>query len=186
MDEIVRSLQQYEKESCSKRGVLLTPGGGYYLYGNRFCGLRDFELCLSGPDLQIQAQAVPCGLFFGMAGDTLSWSARDTGPFTPDRLSLIFHIPFDSEDSLLRGILFANGSKAHMALFTDAEMEELYRAVAATAQSPLSTDVPDKELQDCAAACARNDLHRLTALYLHGQKTSQLRKEVSSHDRASL
>lgn len=182
MDEIIRALQQYEREPCSKKGVLLTPIGGYYLYDNRFCGLRDFELCLSGPDLQIQAQAVPCGLFFGMVGDTLSWSVRDTGPFTPDRLSLIFHISFDSEDSLLRGILFSNGSKAHMALFTDAEMEELYRAVASTAQSPPLAAVPDKELQDCAAACARNDLHRLTALYLHGQKISQLRRVASEYD----
>ena len=182
MNEIIRALQQYERELFPKRAVLLTPNGGYYLYDNRFCGLHDFELCLSSPDLQIQAPLVPCSLFFGMAGDTLAWSVRDAGPFAPDRLSLIFHIAFDGEDSLLRGILFANSSKAHMALFTDSETEKLYRAVTATAQSPPPVSVPDQELTDCAAECARNDLHRLTTLYLHGQKISQLRREVSGHD----
>lgn len=185
-DEIVLTLQQYEREARSKRAVLLTPGGGYYLYDNHFCGLHDFELCLSGPDLQIQAQSVSCGLFFGVVGDTLAWSARNTGPLTADRLSLIFHIAFDSEDSLLRGILFANGSQAHMALFTDAEVEKLYRAVTTTAQGPPLAGMPDRELSDFAAECARNDLRRLTALYLHGRKLTQLREEVSEHDRSAV
>lgn len=179
---VIEALRQYEREQRSKKAVLLTPDGGYYLYENRFCSISDFELTVTGPDLQVQGNSVPCALFFGVTEDTLCWSAKETGSSWPDRLSLIFHIALADEDGLLRGILFAQGQKAYLTLFTDADTEKLYRAVSASAQSPTLRVSPEQELTAYAANCARNDLHRLTALYLNGQRLSQLRGEVHKGD----
>ncbi|MDE7243846.1 MAG: hypothetical protein K2O18_07710 [Oscillospiraceae bacterium] len=177
-DGMIAFLQQYEQERRSKKAVLLTPGGGYYLYENRFCRIRDFDLTVTGPGVHIQGSSVPCGLFFGLTGDLLLWSAAETGSFSPHRLSLIFHILLDGENDLLRGILFAQGKNAYLSLFTDAETEKLYRAVSSPVHPPPPTVCIGDDLAAYAAACAGNDLHRLTALYLHGQKLSQLRREV--------
>ena len=44
-DPILSALRSYERApSNSKRAVLLTAQGGYFLYGDRFCGIQDYEL----------------------------------------------------------------------------------------------------------------------------------------------
>lgn len=109
MDEIMRALRQYEREPGTKKAVLLTQNGGYYLYDGRFCAISDFELCVTGEKLHIQGTSVPCGLFFGVVDSGLRWSVGERGAFLPERLSLIFHIALGDTEELLRGIPFAQG-----------------------------------------------------------------------------
>lgn len=174
MDVIMRALRQYEREPGTKKAVLLTQSGGYYLYDGRFCAMSDFDLYVTGEDLHIQGTSVPCGLFFGVADGKLRWSAGERGAFLPEQLSLIFHIALGDTGELLRGILFAQGEQAHLSLFTNADMEELYRMVVSPEQKA-PPPVVSEELNQLAEDCARDDLHRLTALYLHSQRLSQLK-----------
>lgn len=43
---ILSALERYERDpdKNGKKAVLLTPQGGYFLYGNRFCGIEEYEL----------------------------------------------------------------------------------------------------------------------------------------------
>lgn len=177
MDRILTALRQYEQEPREKRAVLLTPTGGYYLFDQRFCGISEYELSLAGKELYVQGSSVPCGVFLGVVGNTLQWAATNTDHFQPDRLSLIFHIALDEERELLRGILFARCQTAYLSLFTDPDMEELYRAVSIPTSESTPENVISEDLSAYAQDCARRDLHKLTALYLHGGKLSQLKRE---------
>lgn len=136
MDRILAALRQYEQESREKRAVLLTSTGGYYLFDQQFCEISEYELSLSGKELHVQGASVPCGIFLGVVGNTLQWAATNTDYFQPDRMSLIFHIVLDKESELLRGILFARRQTAYLSLFTDPDMEELYRAASIPAPAP--------------------------------------------------
>jgi len=180
MDRLSTALRQYEREQHAKKGVLLLPDGGYYLFDRQFCGISEYEISLAGQDIQIQGNSVPCGLFFGAVDDTLNWCVKDTGDFQLESLSLIFHIALGDEEDLLRGILFIRQKSAHSALFTDPDVEKLYRAV----RQPVQTGPPAREtnetLTNYARSCARDDLHKLTALCLHGNKLSQLRKRMEA------
>ena len=176
MDKLSTALRQYEREQHTKKGVLLLPDSGYYLFDRQFCGIQEYELSLTGQDTHIQGNHVPCGLFFGMVEDKLRWSVKGTGDFQPEQLSLIFHIVLGEEEDLLRGILFIRQQNACFSLFTDPDIEKLYR----TASQPVQTGPPaiaaGKDLIDYARSCTRSDLHRLTALYLHGNRLSQLQE----------
>lgn len=176
MDTLSSVLRQYEQERRTKKAVLLLPDGGYYLFDGQFCGIRDYDLTLVGPDIHIQGNYVPCSLFLGMVGDTLKWTIKDTGDFRLEYLSLIFHIALENEEALLRGILFSRQGTAHFSLFTDPEVEKLYRAVIQPVQIGPPVCEANETLNEYARACARSDLHKLTALYLHGNRLSELRE----------
>lgn len=178
MDKLWAALRQYEREQREKKAVLLTPGGGYYLFGRQFCGIQEYELSLAGEALQIQDTSVPCGIFLGVVENKLQWTVKDTGDFQLNRLSLIFHIALEDDGDLLRGILFARQQTAYMSLFTDPDIEKLYRAASQPVQLPLPVIAASEDLTAYARSCARNDLHTLTELYLRGSRLSQL-KEVA-------
>ena len=173
MDKLLTALRQYEREQREKRAVLLLPDGGYYLFDRQFCSIQEYELSLTGPDIYVQGNRVPCGLFWGMVEDKLHWSVRTEGNFKPEQLILIFHIALENEEDLLRGILFIRQQNTCFSLFTDPDIEKLYRTVSQPVQAELSA-CADETLTDYARSCIRNDLHRLTALYLHGTRLSQL------------
>ncbi len=67
-DPILSALRSYERapEQSGKKAVLLTPGGGYFLYGNRFCSIRDYELELEADSCQIRGETVREPLFWRM------------------------------------------------------------------------------------------------------------------------
>ncbi len=176
MDRLSTALRQYKREQRAKKAVLLLPDGGYYLFDRQYCRIQDYELSLTGQDIHIQGGHVPCGLFFGMVEDTLQWSVTDTGSFQPEYLSLIFHIALEGEEDLLRGILFFRQENACFSLFTDPDVEKLYRAVSQPVQIGPPVCETNETLSKYAQSCARSNLHSLTALYLHGNRLSQLQK----------
>ena len=155
------ALIEYIQERQDKQGILLTPEGGYYLYGGQFCPIQAFDLSLAADGLCLQgASSVPLDLFFGLAGGVLRWCVKKDSDISIERLSLIFHIFFEDGADLLRGILFTNP-----------ETERLYRAVSAPA-SRAGSQESDRtaELQSLAAECGQEGLHILTELYLHGHR----------------
>ena len=70
---IVTALEQYERDPDrnGKKAFLLTPQGGYFLYGNRFCSITEYELELLGNSCQIQGRTVQKPLFFHLKGNQL-------------------------------------------------------------------------------------------------------------------
>ena len=181
MDKLSTALRQYEREQRTKKAVLLLPDGGYYLFDRQFCSIKEYELSLAGQDIHIQGSRVPCSLFFGLVEDKLQWSIKDTGDFRPEQMSLIFHIALEDEE-LLRGILFIRQQNTCFSLFTDPDIEKLYRTVNQPVQIGPPVYAADKTLTDYARSCTRNDLHKLTALYLHGSRLSQLRQAMEADD----
>lgn len=55
-DSILSALREYERgpDQNEKKAVLLTPRGGFFLYGNRFCSIREYDLELRSDALQLQ------------------------------------------------------------------------------------------------------------------------------------
>ena len=181
-DPILTVLKKYERDPDrnSKKAVLLTPQNGYFLYGNRFCTISDYELELKSDSCQIQGDIVPKALFFGVMQDGFQAVGEKIG--TPELVSLIFHIDLGEEDDLLRGILLAAGQEYRFALFCDAAVEELYRLSRKTTPYPFRTVPPDEALRQQAEQIRRNDLHALTGFYL---RSKQL-KLVKDTDKLSL
>lgn len=170
-DPILSALRSYERApSNSKRAVLLTAQGGYFLYGDRFCGIQDYELELRSEDCQISGTAVREALFFGLYQER--FHAAGKRPLTPALVSLIFHIDLGEEDGLLRGILLAQADEARTALFCDAAVEELYRLSRRTDILPAASVPADELLRQEADALRRADLHGLTGLYLQSKRLS--------------
>lgn len=169
-DPILSAIRGYERapEQSGKKAVLLTPRGGYVLYGNRFCSIRDYELELQTDSCQIQGETVGEPLFFSLCQDkfyTVSKHSR-----TPALVSLIFHVDMGEEDSLLRGILLARENEAKIALFCDAAVEELYRLSRRVDALPAAMIPPDELLRRQAEEIRRTDLHGLTGLYLQSKR----------------
>ncbi len=162
-DPILSILRTYERspDCSSKEAVLLTPQGGYFLYGNRFCGIADYELEFRNSSCQIQGKTVERVLFFGRIEG--AFHAVGTGTGELEWLSLIFHIDLD-DGELLRGILLAIGPNVQFALFCDEAVEALYRLACGTMASPCCKIPPDEGLQQYAESLRRNDLHGLTGL----------------------
>ena len=170
-NQIEAALIEYTQERQDKQGVLLTPEGGYYLYGGQFCPIKEFDLSLTADGICLQGASVPLELFLGMAGGALRWCVKKDETVSIERLSLIFHIFFEDKAEMLRGILFVQNGNAHSVLFTNPETEQLYRAV----NIPASHTGPQEpgraaELQAFATECGQEDLHILTELYVHGQR----------------
>ena len=168
-NRIQAALERYahDPDKNRKKGVLLTPQGGFFLYGNRFCSMEEYELELVSEDLQIQGNTVQQPLFFSIQQDGLCVTGDK--PCEPELVSLIFHIRLD-EDDLLRGIMLALEQKVQLALFCDPSTEELYRLSRRIGVYPTVQTLPDDELQRKAEEIRRNDLHWLTNLYLQGQR----------------
>ena len=172
-DRVHSALEKYARDPDRnrKKGVLLTPQGGYFLYGNRFCSITEYELELFGKSVQMQGKTVREPVFFSIlprhfeaVGERLHGSLL---------VSLIFQISL-GEDEPLRGILLAVEQEVELSLFSDASMEALYRLSrrANIRSSPIVP--PDEGLRQYAESLRRNDLHALTELYMRGQKLKDL------------
>lgn len=72
-DKVLSALEGYahDPDKSQKKGVLLTPQGGFFLYGNRFCSIEEYELELHSEDLQIQGRTVYQPLFFSIMQNSL-------------------------------------------------------------------------------------------------------------------
>ena len=169
-DPILSALRSYERapEQSGKKAVLLTPGGGYFLYGNRFCSIRDYELELEADSCQIRGETVREPLFFSLCQG--KFQAAGKSPWAPALVSLIFHIDLGEEDGLLRGILLARKNEARFALFCDAAVEELYRLSRRAEALPAAGVPPDELLQQQAEELRWTGLHMLTGLYLQSKR----------------
>ena len=172
-DLIQSALEKYvrDPDKSQKKGVVLTPQGGFFLYGNRFCSIEKYELELFSEDFQVQGSTVQRPLFFSILQD--GFCVTGDKPCKPEFVSLIFHIKLDDDD-LLRGIMLALEQKVQFALFCDPSTEELYRLTRRIGACPSVQIPPDDELQRCAEEIRRNDLHWLTGLYLRGQQLKRL------------
>ena len=168
-DQIQLALEKYVRDSDKnqKKGVLLTPQGGFFLYGNRFCSIEEYELEFFSEDFQVQGSIVHGPLFFNILQD--DFFVTGDRPYKVELVSPIFHIKLD-EDDLLRGIILALEREVQLTLFCDPATEELYRlsrriGVYRAAQIP-----PDDGLLRYSEEIRRNDLHWLTSLYLQGRQ----------------
>lgn len=173
-DPILSALQEYERspDRSTKKAVLLTPQQGYFLYGNRFCSIREYDLELRSDSIQLQGSAVNNPVFLAcmQGGLTVTGSQR----CFPQLVSLIFHIDLGAEDGLLRGILLAREHEVRFSLFCDAAVEELYRLSRKREGQPLPQLPPDEDLRQYAESLRRKDLHGLTGLYLSGKPLKSL------------
>ena len=169
-DPILSALRDYERapEQSCKKAVLLTPGGGYFLYGNRFCGIQDYELELKADSCQIESGNVLEPLLIGVFSD--KFHVIGERPYVPEFVSLIFHIDLGEEDGMLRGILLARETEARFALFCDAAVEDLYRLSRRPDALPTAGIPPDELLRQQAEEIRRADLHGLTGLYLQSRR----------------
>lgn len=172
-DPIQSALEKYvhDPDKSQKKGVLLTPQGGFFLYGNRFCSIEKYELELFSKDLQVQGSTVHSPLFFSILQDGLCVTGDK--PYKSELVSLIFHIRLD-EDDLLRGIMLALEQEVQLALFCDPSTEDLYRLSRRINTYPAVQIPPDDGFQQFAEEIRRNDLHWLASLYLQGQKLKPL------------
>lgn len=169
-DPILSALRGYERapEQSGKKAVLLTPRGGYFLYGNRFCSIWDYELELQTDSCQIKGGVVRDPLFFSICQDKFGIASKE--PCASALVSLIFHVDMGEEDGLLRGILLARENEAKIALSCDAAVEELYRLSRRVDALPAAMIPPDGLLLRRAEEIRRTDLHGLTGLYLQSRR----------------
>jgi len=172
-NSVLSALKKYERESegSGKKALLLTPQGGYFLYGNRFCSIQGFELELVCDSCVIQGKSVQSPIFLGILQD--GFFAVGEQVHDPKLISVIFHVDLE-EDEPLRGILLVLGREVRFSLFSDAAFEDLYRLSRKTYQHPIWSVPPDEELKQQAEQLRRNDLHSLTGLYLQGHSLKEL------------
>jgi len=170
---VLSALKEYEQDPAQndKKAILLTAQGGYFLYGNRFCGISEYELELCSESLQLQGKTVPRPLFLSVRPGSLR--VMEDKPCHPNLVSLIFQIRLE-EDEPLRGILFALEQEAQLALFCDEAIESLYRLSRKADAQKGGTLSPDEELLRRAEQFRLNDLHCLTGLYFRGENLKSL------------
>lgn len=168
-DPIQSALEKYAyaPDKSQKKGVLLTPQSGFFLYGNRFCSIEKYELELFSKDFQVQGSTVHRPLFFSILRDGLHITGDKF--CNAELVSLIFHVKLD-EDDLLRGIMLALEQEVQFTLFCDPSTEDLYRLSRKIGVYPVAQIPPGDRLQQCAEEIRRNDLHWLTSLYLQGEQ----------------
>ncbi len=176
-DPILAVLKKYEQDPDRnhKKAVFLTPQNGYFLHGNRFCSILDYELELISDSSQIQGSKVQKPLFFSVMQDGFQAVGEKIG--TPELVSLIFHIDLGQEDDLLRGILLVTGQEYRFALFCDEAVEELYRLSRRTNPYSVKAVPPDEDLRQQAEQIRRNDLHTLTGFYLQSKQLKLIANE---------
>lgn len=166
-DPILSALKKYERVPAQndKKAILLMPECGYFLYGNRFCSITEYELEFYNQSLLFQGKSVSKPLFFSV----LPGCFHVAGESEAKLVSLIFKISLE-EDEPLRGILLAVEQEAELSLFSDAAIEALYRLSRQTSIRPNHIVPPDEALCQYAEAIRRNDLHLLASLYLRGRQ----------------
>ena len=176
-DPILSSLKEYERDTRrdGKKAVLLTPQGGYFLYGNRFCSIRDYELEFQCDSRQISGDTVSKPLFITILPDRFRVVGESFS--IPEILSLIFHIGLGEENELLRGILLAREQEVRLSLFCDAGVEELYRLSRKASAHLAPRIMPGEELQQYAESLRRKDLHGLAGLYLFSKSVKEITLE---------
>jgi len=165
-DHIYSALKQYENiaEKSEKKAVLLCPEGGYFLYGNRFCSIEEYDLEVLAGSSQIQGDSVIQPLFLCVCRDVLTAAGIEQ----PEYISLIFHIGLE-DGELLRGILLGEKQEAELVLFTDEKIENLYRMSRRLNKQRIIVS-PDDTLSQQAEDIRKNDLQWLTELYLSGKR----------------
>lgn len=173
-DPILSALRAYERspDRDGKKAVLLMPQGGYFLYGNRFCSIREYDLELQSDSVQLQGGEVNTPIFLLRTQE--GFSTVGAQQCSPQLVSLIFHIDLGEEDGLLRGIFLAKEKDAKLVLFCDEAIEELYRLSRKREGQPLPQLPPDEDLRQYAESLRRKDLHGLTGLYLSGKPLKSL------------
>lgn len=177
-EPILSALRAYEHDPDrnGKKAILLTPHGGYFLYGNRFCTIREYDLELRSDSIELQGVAVNNPIFLACTQGGLSVTGHQR--YFPQLVSLIFHIDLGEEDGLLRGILLARAGEVQFSLFCDAAIEELYRLSRKRTWKPPLRIPPEGDLCQYAEVLRRNDLHGLTGLYLCGRPMKSLLEEL--------
>jgi len=172
-DRVLSALKKYEQDPDrnDKKAVLLTPQGGYFLYGNRFCSIAEYELELCSESLQLQGKTVPKPLFFSVHPRCFQITGEQA--CEPKLVSLIFQISLE-DDEPLRGILLALEREAELVLFSDVAVETLYRLALKTGTQKVKELPPNEELLRYAEKLRQNDLHGLTSLYLKGEQLKSL------------
>lgn len=170
-DPILSALKDYERASGDKKAALLTPQGGYFLFGNRFCPMDTYELSMTDAACQIEGTQVKSSILFSVLPD--GFHAVGERQYTPEIVSLIFRVGL-SEDEQLRGILLSVGTLARLAMFCDPMIEEVYRLSRQAQRPPGRAFPPDEVLEQYAEDIRRRDLHGLTDLYLRGQQLKNL------------
>lgn len=177
-EPILSALRAYEHDPDrnGKKAILLTPHGGYFLYGNRFCTIREYDLELRSDSIELQGVAVNNPIFLACTQGGLSVTGHQR--YFPQLVSLIFHIDLGEEGGLLRGILLARESEVQFSLFCDAAIEELYRLSRKRTWKPPLRIPPEGDLCQYAEVLRRNDLHGLTGLYLCGRPMKSLLEEL--------
>lgn len=180
-DPILSALEEYERDpnKNDKKAILLTRQGGYFLYGNRFCSIEEYELELLDAHCQVQGKEVQDPIFLKMRGSSLCVTGQRH--YDPTMVSLIFHIGLE-KDEPLRGILLAYGQEARLSLFCDVAIEELYRLSHKLEAQSQPQITPDEDLRQYAENLRRRDLHGLTGLYLMSKPLKLLMEEKSGPD----
>lgn len=170
MDAVEKALARFMRERGTKRGFLLTPMGAYFLYEDKFCSIKDYQIRLKSKSCHLNTSHVEEPLFAGFSTfDKHLWIARPTQPLSMEKFRLVFHIACGAEpDELLRGICFADEGNTHFVLFSNPEIEALFLAAEAKWPDATSPVPPDEELSKLQQQYNRNDLHLLTRLYLQG------------------
>lgn len=167
-DAVAKALDAFMREKRSKRGFLLTEGGAFFLYDNKFCSISEYDIRLKSCDYNLFGKAVNQPVFASLSGNELLGAAIPEGEITVDSLRLTFHIPCgETPEELLRGVFFAKGQQARLALFTDPAIEEVILMIEKTVEITLFP--PFSELLEQNESCNRSDLRMLTELYLKGQ-----------------
>lgn len=175
-NEIERALKQFEKETRSKRGFLLTKTGCYFAYDNKFCSLHDFDIRLESASYAVSGSRIERPLWISAVEQEAVSVVTDEQQIMADRLRLLFHIACgDTPDEMLRGILFVKCGITRFALFADAAIEELFLALEAETYPNEGIAAPDQAL--CALVERENQksLRLLTELYLRGRNGKELR-----------
>lgn len=174
-DKILSALKQYECDpDCNqKKAILLTPQGGYFLYGNCFCSITAYELEFFSETFQMQGATVRQTLFLGILQDGFHAVGKEA--YHVELVSLIFRIDLGEEEPL-RGILLAQNQNAEFTLFSDISVEKLYRLSRRVAMPSHSDFIvpPDETLCQYAETLRQNDLHKLIKLYSYGNKLKSL------------
>lgn len=167
-DAVAKALEAFMREKRSKRGFLLTEGGAFFLYDNKFCSISEYDIRLKSHDYNLFGQSVNQPVFASLSGNKLLGTAVPEGEITADSLRLTFHIPCgETAEELLRGIFFAKGQQAQLALFSDPAIEKIILMIEKAAELTLFPPFPELLAQN--ESCNRSDLRMLTELYLKGQ-----------------
>lgn len=173
--DIKEALEQFHTLPGIKRGLLLTAAGAFLLFDSKFIPIASYHITLQTADAVIDSHAAPFPIFAGLCRDKNAerrfLAARGAAI---RRMSVMFHIALGEADELLRGILFAQEEQLLFALFSDPAIEAVFEAVnRAPGPQYDPAPLPDVLLRHMEQD-RRQELRRLTALYLNGKPWEEL------------